>query len=716
MKKYGSNTSIAISPRLFPALLQLFFTTYPFYADRDSRRAIQRCLRTIFSCGAPPQALAEFIKALDLETTKQGLAAANAFVLVEWCGVLIQEMAGTGLWEKWGVQMIECSSRALELCLGESSKHNVKHSALVVTRRALRKAFSPGESQGTIIESVVRKLSAKGTQLTARNAIMLGVVAGVCARKTQAKENLVQLKSEYYAFYVREIIGSRTQIPRHIASALGDFFVDFTTKDDVEKEIVPALEKALLRAPEIVLNDLVTPLFQSLPESIDLSSVLQGKLLKPLLSNLKSSNATIRRGALSAFKAAVVKCHDLGVVSKIGEEILAPLKSGKLSSADQRALYAEMLSALPVSEDLLAKIGPAIAATASKEANEAALYSETSTLLYYLTNGPTTGKELDKQIIDAFVKGISDKKIPTKKLWTIRLGELFWAIQDDSIVKSQLSKLAEAVIPALMDIWQETATNSMQAGQSGLVVAAYVFTAISESKLALTTSPKIEMALKKAQIHQQALLIEPKPSFLLNPRIFTKLTTDDDTRWLVRALVSVSQRLSSIEPDSAIAVAWSQAMIFCICSATITSDLRREASRALSLMYVKNAALIYKVIIAGLWRWRDAVELGEKESAAAAAKSETNELHMVVKAICLSPAEITELGGSIDSTVKKEQMISLLVLSRPRLLPRVTWIDTCLRVGVDPGDLARTSGDVLMQQILHRTSFDVNVCIPSIVP
>jgi hypothetical protein len=42
-------------------------------------------------------------------------------------------------------------------------------------------------------------------------------------------------------------------------------------------------------------------------------------------------------------------------------------------------------------------------------------------------------------------------------------------------------------------------------------------------------------------------------------------------------------------------------------------------------------------------------------------------------------------------------------------LPRVSWIELCLRVQVDPGNLARESGELLIQQIFHSTSFDEKV-------
>jgi hypothetical protein len=699
-----------ISQKLFPSLLQLLFNTYPYYHDRNSRRAVERCIRVIFNSGAAPEALTDFVKTVHAETSKPGLAPSNAFVLVEWCSVLLQEISSTDHWERWGLETVVSNGQVLELCLSESSRSNVKHSALVVTRRGLRKAFSKNSTRQKAIEGAVQRLSAKGPQPSARNAIMLGVIAGVCARKPEANEVLSSKKSEYYAFYTREIIGSRTAVPPHIANGLEDFFSAFATKEDVEKEIIPSLEKALLRAPEIVLNDLVTPLFRSLPDSIDLSTILKTNLLKPLLSNVKSTNAAIRQGALSAFKAAVLKCHDTGVISQIAEEVLAPLMSGKLASADQRANQADMLAALPVSKSTAGKVAPALATVAGKEANEAALSSETSALLRYITLGLHNQMDLEKAVIDAFVKGISDKKVPIKKLWSTRLGELFWSVKDLEILKTKLSGLAESTMPALMDIWQETTANPISAAQSGLVTGAYVFTTISHSKLAPTSNAKVEAALKKAQVAKQALTMGPKPSFLLNQRIYGKLSSDDDFTWFIRALSFVSQGLTGIEPHSAVAIEWSQAMIFCICSSGVKPGLRRDASHALSELYVRDPAHISKIMIAGLWSWRDSVESGEKDSAAATSKTDVQNLHLVVKSICLPPAEATRLGGQVDDSIRKDQMISLLILSRPELLPRVNWIDMCLRVEVDPGDLTRASGDSLMQQILDRTSFTETVC------
>lgn len=640
---------------------------------------------------------------------KPGLAPSNAFVLVEWCSILLQEITGTEHWERWGLETIQSTAHALELCVGEYSRANVKHSALVVTRRGLRKAFSNEDTRQVAIEGAIGCLASKKAQPTARNAVMLGVIAGVCARKVEAKEILEQNKSSFYAFFNREIIGSRTPVPAHIANGLADFFGAFTTKDDLEKDIIPSLEKALLRAPEIVLNDLVTPLFNALQDSIDVSRMLQGNLLKPLLANVKSSNAIIRQGALSAFKAAIQKSRDVAIVTQIAEDVIGPLKAGKLSSPEQRSIHADMIFALPLSQATATKITPSLAAVAAKEPNELALTTETLALVRFVSWSVQNGLDLDKSVNEAFAKGISDKKLPAKKLWSIRLGELFWEIEDETLLKSRLSLLAESVITPFLDIWQEILANPLSAAQTGLISADYAFTALA-SKFALTSSAKVLAGLKKAQVQQHATTMEPKPSFLLNPRIYGKLSHDDDFIWFIRALSSVCQNVATHTCDSTVALGWSQAIIFCISSSSVKPDTRKLAMDVLSRLYISQPSQISSIIIAGLWQWRDSLEAGEKDSAAASAKSESRNLHFVIKSICLSVAESARLGKPVEESVRRNQLVSLLILSRPELLPRVRWIDLCLRMEVDPGDLAQASQDSLLEEVIERTNFAEKAC------
>jgi hypothetical protein len=600
-------------------------------------------------------------------------------------------------------------AQVLELCQSASSKPNLKQSALVVTRRALRRVFSHQEIRERLVSDAVSRLTDKGTKPTSRNSIMLGVIAGVCARQAELKKILESRKADIYSFYAREILDSRSPLPVHIANSLHDFFTNFATSEDVEKHLIPSLEKGLLRAPEIVLDDLVTPLFHSLPETIDLSEAFSGKLQKSLLSNVKSSNAAIRHGAVAAFKAAISRCHKEASLIQISEEILNPLKSGKLPAADQRALHSEMLAAIPVSEKLSAKLLPSVAAVAAKEASEVALSIETQVLVEHVTWCIARDIAVDKVVLDTFAKGVSDKKVPIRRLWTLRLGEILWASEPSDMRKTSFINLAETVFAALLELWNEIIANPLAAAQSGLVTAAFVLTALVPNKLEPMHSVKIDAGLKKANILQQALTFDPKPSFLLNHRIYAKLTREDDLMWLVRALSSVSGKLDNIDSESSVATAWSQAVIFCICSSSSTPAVRRHAIESLSRAYVQLPSKISNIIINGLWRWIQSVEAGEKDGAVAAAKVGTAQLHLVVKSICLPPVEASRLGAEVPVSLREQQMISMLVISRPELLPHAHWIELCLRVGVDPGELARKYTDALLEQILKITNFHETV-------
>jgi len=702
---------IDLEPAQLPELLQLLFNTYPYYHDRESRQAVQQCLRTVFQGDTPYQALAGFVELVHKETQKPGIAPSNAFVLVEWSSLLLQELTGTPHWDRWGLQTVESNAQVLEICVGEYARSNVKHSALVVSRRGLRKVFSIDENKEKVIQDVVEVLSSKKSQPSSRNAIMLGVVAGVCARKPAAKEILSKNKSQIYSFYTREIIGSKALVPAHIAAGLGDFFESFVDHKDLLKEVVPALEKSLLRAPEIVLNDLVTPLFCSLPKTIDTSQMLSNNLLKSLLANVKSSNVIIRQGVLTAFKAVIANASDAAVVAKVAEEIVVPLKTGKLATPEQRTLHAEMIALLPISSDMATKTSTSLATIAGKEANEAALLAETKSLTQIAIWSVHNNEKLDKSVLDVFAKGVADKKVPIRRLWHSRLGDIFWAIEDESLLKSNLSTLAEAVMSPLIALWQEVLTNPLAAGQTGIIGAGYVFTALANSKLKAVESEKVSTALKKAQVAQQALIMDPKPSYLLNHRIYGKLTTEEEYLWFIRALASILPQIITHDPKSAIALGWSQAVLYSVCSSSIPPATRKIAVQTLSQMYISHPLQVSQIMIVGIWQWRDSLEAGDKEGASIASKTDNQNMHLVVKAICLPPSDSLRTSKPVDEAILHKQLIDLLILSRNNVLPRLSWIDMCLRVGIDPGQLARANEDTLLDNIVQRTQFSETVSL-----
>ncbi|KAK3305172.1 armadillo-type protein [Chaetomium strumarium] len=681
-------------------ILRVLFWTHAFYTDRPSRQAVQRCLASICQAG-DADTVAPLVAAVRQESQKHGIAPDSAFVLVEWCSLLMQNIAGTPLWEKVGKDVVLAAADSLEKCLQPTAKSTLGSSALVISRRGLRKLVSADQQA---IGEAVQVLAAKGSQPAAKNAVLLGAIAGVCSRKPEAKPVVEGLKSHYYSFYIREIVGSRTPVAAHLANGLKDFFSDFVSLEDLDKEVFPALEKGLLRAPEVVLNNLITPLVRSLPQ-FDLSKALSGRFVKPLLSNVKSSNATIRNGAVGAFSVIASSCSDVAELEKVADEVLGPLKSGKLASADHRVLHSEMLVALPASTGIATKIAAGLPALVGKEANEAALSAETLAL-NASTIALLRSAEVQKPLLDAYTKGLADKKVPIRRIWILRTGELLQTFAESS--ETELPKgavaFAEAVVPPLLSTFNEVVANPAAAAQSGLVTGALVVCGLNPL-LSRLENANVQSLLKKALIQKNSLAVDPKPSFLLNQRIYSKFL-EDDLRWFCRALSAVTGTLGS--DSEAVRVAWAQAYIFLVCSSATSPPVRRLAIETLSNLCARSVGSgshsVAAEIINGMWHWIEATETAEKESAAALAKSGNTNLHLMFKAICLSPKETADRAGTAADKEKLEaQMCSLVVLAKPQLIPRASWIDLCLKVELDPGELARKHEERLIQEIVERT-------------
>ncbi|KAK4442659.1 translational activator GCN1 [Podospora aff. communis PSN243] len=690
-------------------LLKTLFWTHAFYTDRPSRSAVQKCLVSLCKTGEA-ETITPLVGAVRQESQKQGIAPGSAFVLVEWCSLFMQNLAGTPLWEKLGNDIILAAADSLERCLQPTSRGSVGNSALVITRRGFRSLVS-GENTEKVISAAVASLAAKAAQPTAKYAPMLGVIAGVCSRKPNAKPAVEKLKSQYLTFYTREIVGSRTPLPKHLANGLADFFSAFVSLEELDKEVFPALEKGLLRAPEVVLNDLVTPLVESLPEEFDLSKVLSGRFIKPLLSNIKSSNAAVRTGAVTAFKELVSGSRDFSCLEQVADEVLDPLKSGKLASADHRVLHSEMLVALPATTGISSKIANGLPPLTAKEGNEAALAAETLALNNSAIALLPSDVDIPKALIDAYVKGLADKKVPVRRMWILRSGEVLFTFSRDTAgsLPANFVKFASAIIPPLLAIFSEVAANPTAAAQSGSVTGALVLCGIG----ALLQRPELaslHAAAKKAAIQKTSLTLEPRPSYLLNQRIYSKLT-EEDLKWLCRALSAVAPALGG--SDAAVRTAWAQAFFFLICSSTTVPSVRKQATNALSDLYAQSTAkseevsVVTESVIGGLWHWVEAIEAVDKESAAALAKTDNSNLHLVLRSICLTPKEYADRAGvdRVKSQIES-QMCSLLVLAKSELIPRASWIDFCLKVETDPGELARKYEDRLVNEIVARTRFD----------
>ncbi|EAW06304.1 translational activator GCN1 [Aspergillus clavatus NRRL 1] len=689
-------------------LLGLLFTTYPLYIDRSSRQAVQQCLRTLLKAPIPTDDLKYLAQKLLVEASKPGLAPSSAFVLLEWCSLLLQILKDdpdTPL--SVVLDIVVVNARALETCLAAGPKPTVKQSALTVTRRALRTVFS-SEAWG---EDAVRQSVARLTSDSAsgqKNAPFLGVISGVCVRLPNRKSVLEGEKKLILAYYVKELVGSKTAVPEHIASGMADFFSSFVTYEDLASEVVPPLEKALLRAPEVVLSGLITSLCSSLPAEFDLSEILFSRLLKHLLSSMKSNNAVIRQGAVQSLESVLSKSRNESVLSKITGEVIGPLKTQKITSPEQRAVYAQALYGLLPSEAVSKDIVQGFVPIFSRESNEVALEQEIKAFCKHLFFLLQSTVKVSDDVVNTVIKGIADKRIPFRKLWQLNVGDVFWRVEAATLASAEVEPFATKFLNKMKDLFNEVTSNPLPSAQSGSLSAAYVFLAFYERA---TTAQGLDKTVWE-NIVSQSMLLSPKPSFLLNAKAYTKIVTQGEIEWVVRALAAVSSGSKFESAEEAAKIAWAQAFIYTITAPVLRTDFREEAAHTLSVVHLQRPELMGRVISEALWAWILSLRTAEKESAALSTGPGSDKLlHLVAKAICPSASDVH--SDAICADLKK-QLVQLLVICRPELIPNVSWIALCLRTGIDPGDLVREYCDDFMKQLTQVQEDPIRSSIPGI--
>lgn len=611
------------------------------------------------------------------ETAKFGIAPSNAFVLVELGSTILSRA-----WEHLGPKLITPFARVLDVCVSQG-KNTIQRTSVVVARRTIRH-FSVDNAK---IAALVIQLTSKDQALGVRAASLLGVIAGVCIRKS--KSALVANIQYYYAF-CREIIGSRTAVPAHIVPAMYDFFSNFVTAESFHSEIVPTLEKALLRAPEVTL-DLLPPMIESLPEDIELGGTLAENLLKPLLANVKSQNSVVRERALSGFGALIRLSKEPRHLEQIVAEISSTMS--KATSVDQRMIYAQMLELVPV---VLTKANSAsltLAFTASKEPNEGALEAEVSALTSQMSK-LLLDESLDsatmKPLSDAFSKGLSDKKTTVKKIWMMGCGDFLWQTGTEASskyrphVKAALSQFIDSIASKMIQIFDEIVQNPFVAGL--FATAAFVVVAVSQQTIEMIQTEATKTAIRKAKITSRAL-----PT-LFHVRVYAKLAGAKDLVWVGRSLDASSVEVVKADASAEQIDSWAQAFIYSLTAIDVPHTIRQKSSAALTDAYLRQRALVSRIMIDGLWKWYRHLDTAERDVKAVAARPELLHAFVIIQSI-------TPPSTSPDIQSIHAQLIDMLVLCRPEILPRVHWIETCLRIGQDPGLLATERAEQCLAKV-----------------
>ena len=642
------------------------------------------------------------------ESQRSVIAPTNAFVLLEWTVLLQQHVASSGSWQEEAIEnLCVAGALALEKCVTPGVRDSLQRSAVVMARRGVR-ALLKSEPRGAAAVKVLVSRLASGAGSLQEYAPYLGVISGVCARLPARRTELAHLSGTLLAFYAHQIITSKQPAAQHITGGFRDVFAHFASLEDVSKDLVPTLEKSMLRSPEIVFQGLIPSLVSSFPQSFDLAEITDKKLLSPILSSMKSANAAIRDGAFAAVGALLTHCHDDASLMKIANTLVSNLKSAKTASAEFRILLAHCFSVLRGSPQMSKSIVEGIFPLVCKEANEGALDAQVKAFAHHLASLLLADISLPKEVVDGCLKACEEKRVSIRRKWLVALTESIWLLKG---LPSQdgASKFVREVISKVHGAYLEVIANPLPAVQSGLVTAAYLMTSLCASPLLKAS----EFAkLSPNSILTDSLLTSSKLSYLMNAKVYTKLILRDDLIWATRALTATAGLLSKSSLDSR--VAWAQAVLYIMTSAQIPSITRKEAARELSKSYFDNPEVVGECLVSGIWHWIRARETGEKDSAAVASQSEAETLGLPIRLLTPPATAWQKHGINRPQEVLESEARWLLVLCRQELVPSAEWISTSLRCGIDPGSVVSENPKSFLEEALARYEYGAASGIESI--
>ncbi|KAK9239459.1 armadillo-type protein [Lipomyces kononenkoae] len=663
-----------------PLILHLIFSTYSLYDDHASRMAVMHALKALLESDLST-VTDKFVPALKREAEQKGMAAADYFVLLEWVNqiihVLCKQKDDLSIYSSWLPELVAIQAICLDNTL--SSVSDKKSRLARATEKSAKAALVLALTQ--VDDSCSKYLDLLATKTSSLvNASLIGILAATVAElkvNQLAYKVVLDRRSEIYAFYIREILGSKTVVSQHNARALSHFFQEFLTKDDFTNNVAAPLERAILRSPETVLGPVSLQLVKSIPPSVDCAEAVLKHLVNPLLSALKSSKESVREYSSQTLSALFKKCYDEEITPKIANELLAPLKASKVTVPEQRAMYGQALSSLPRSMALTETIPAGLAALASKEMNELAMRSIVTAIFHHTKTALDSDSVIDKVVLDSIVSGLADKRANLRRYWIMSLGD--FVLSASSKPSKAVVSFLEKTLPKLLDTWKEVNTSPTAAVQSKIIVAGHVFTCIAKSLVGLN-DPAISGLIAKAKVVEAAFTLTPKPSFLLFDRIYTKLSTADEQLWAVRALRSTA---ADVESNTDSGTAWALAFIYFITSCAIDSRVRLQATSLLAESYSARPRVISNVVISALWRWIAQLEdPSAKEQSPAITLSALKRLRIVLQTL-------TPMGDAqIPVEILQDQLVQMVVLTHHHLLESSEdWIMLCQRVSVDPGRL-----------------------------
>ena len=216
----------------------------------------------------------------------------------------------------------------------------------------------------------------------------------------------------------------------------------------------------------------------------------------------------------------------------------------------------------------------------AKETNETAILAMTDALMTHQGVLFEDDIAMDDKVAKLVTAGLSDKRSKIKASWATSVSHIIW---NTKTTNPSIFAFSKHVSKHLFSVFSEVAVNGVQASQNGTIVGGYAVCAAALGRWSewqdnhLCTLPlwnrlTVAQLVKSEGILKTITAVAPKPSFLLNERIYTKLTVERDQLWAINALEA-----AGIRDLKDLGVAWSIAAVYFIVNPKLSRSIRSAA-------------------------------------------------------------------------------------------------------------------------------------------
>ena len=686
-------------------LCQTLLKTYNYYQDVNSRNELLKTLEKIVLF--KNEFLPVFIKfTYDIAVKERSMAVTDYLTLLSWINKFSIITSDLGVSNQELIDKVVLSqaylfNNCVNTILNESNqsfqhRRRINDSVLLSTKYSITHTFVKLDGSTKVIDNYINALTSPSNKVPPTVVISyLGVISDAIVDALPTYPGLLNhlnesggnVKSSILNYYTNQVLLNK--IPPHDYSLklFGKYIESSINENDFNTVIVPVLDKAILRSSEVSFGYLIPRLIEFLSKDIDLSNTLVNtKLLNNFLNAFKSPKELTRNGAFTSMEL-LIHNHFEGasddILAKLIDECLKSFKG--TSNNESKYLIVKTLSMLKFKNTGISlRILNGLLPLVSKDQNEISLNGLINAFinqyLDLIVNNEEISDEDNSKFVDQFKLGLSDKKMPLRRIWFLELGAYVYNTM--RIVHNvKFLQLIETLYPIFISSIEEAQQSPLPTITTKGISCSYVL---------ITLSSLVKKSLKlidDKKVFINSLRNTEKPSILTSSKVFTKLTNLTEIIWFLRALREASGYINLLDQNDK--NAYGHAWIYMAISENIPYDLRLQCLKFMGDCLNENAEEFSKLIIDSIY------------CVLIEADNQKDQEVYSYNFKFLSPV-LSVITQSKNHHTSKISLQKLLVAANHDLIPiRNEWVGLCQRSNVNIGDLVGNNSDEIFASTLE---------------